>query len=124
MGFHRGFWETKWGTSHLCALRSRGRQNGDIYNGADDDGSGTVALLEIAEAFQRLKAGHGPKRSILFTCDGEEHGLLGSSYYSENPLFPMANTIADINIDRSSRWGSHKYEQLCVRHRRIDFQVI
>jgi Zn-dependent M28 family amino/carboxypeptidase len=51
----------------ICALRSRGRQNGDIYNGADDDGSGTVALLEIAEAFQKAKkAGHGPKRSILF----------------------------------------------------------
>jgi Zn-dependent M28 family amino/carboxypeptidase len=104
MGFHWGFWETKWGTSHICALRSRGRQNGDIYNGADDDGSGTVALLEIAEAFQRLKKQVTDLNvRSCFTCDGEEHGLLGSSYYSENPLFPMANTIADINIDMIGR---------------------
>jgi Zn-dependent M28 family amino/carboxypeptidase len=82
-----------------------GVKNGDIYNGADDDGSGTVALLEIAEAFQiAKKSGHGPKRSILFLhVTGEEHGLLGSSYYSENPLFPMANTITDINIDMIGR---------------------
>jgi Zn-dependent M28 family amino/carboxypeptidase len=82
-----------------------GVKNGDVYNGADDDGSGTVALLEIAEAFQKAKkAGHGPKRSILFLhVTGEEHGLLGSSYYSENPLFPMENTITDINIDMIGR---------------------
>lgn len=82
-----------------------GVKNGDVYNGADDDGSGTVALLEIAQAFQKAKKdGHGPKRSILFLhVTGEEHGLLGSSYYSENPLFPMANTITDINIDMIGR---------------------
>ena len=57
---------------------------GEIYNGADDDGSGTVALLEIAQAFQEAKKdGYGPKRSILFLhVTGEEHGLYGSSYYS------------------------------------------
>lgn len=82
-----------------------GIQNGDIYNGADDDGSGTVALLEIAQAFQKAKKeGHGPKRSILFLhVTGEEHGLLGSSYYAENPLFSMKNTIANINIDMIGR---------------------
>jgi Zn-dependent M28 family amino/carboxypeptidase len=82
-----------------------GVKNGDVYNGADDDGSGTVALLEIAQAFQKAKKdGHGPKRSILFLhVTGEEHGLLGSSYYSENPLFPMENTITDINIDMIGR---------------------
>jgi Zn-dependent M28 family amino/carboxypeptidase len=82
-----------------------GVKNGAVYNGADDDGSGTVALLEIAKAFQNAKKeGHGPKRSILFLhVTGEEHGLLGSSYYSENPLFPMANTITDINIDMIGR---------------------
>jgi Zn-dependent M28 family amino/carboxypeptidase len=82
-----------------------GVKNGDVYNGADDDGSGTVALLEISEAFQKAKKdGHGPKRSILFLhVTGEEHGLLGSSYYSENPLFPMENTITDINIDMIGR---------------------
>ena len=80
--------------------------NGDaIYNGADDDGSGTVALLEIAQAFQTAKnEGHGPKRSILFLhVTGEEHGLHGSRFYTENPLFPLEKTIADINIDMIGR---------------------
>lgn len=82
-----------------------GAKNGEIYNGADDDGSGTVALLEIAQAFQiAKKEGYGPKRSILFLhVTGEEHGLHGSRYYSENPLFPLANTISDINIDMIGR---------------------
>ncbi len=78
-----------------------GVKNGDVYNGADDDGSGTVALLEIAQAFQLAKKqGHGPKRSILILhVTGEEHGLHGSRFYAKNPLFPLKNTIADINID-------------------------
>ena len=82
-----------------------GIKNGEIYNGADDDGSGTVALIEMAKAFAIAKKdGHGPKRSILFLhVTGEEHGLHGSRYYSENPLFPIANTIADINIDMIGR---------------------
>ena len=82
-----------------------GVKNGKIYNGADDDGSGTVALLEIAQAFEQAKKeGHGPRRSILFLhVTGEEHGLHGSRYYSEHPLFPLKNTIADINIDMIGR---------------------
>ena len=82
-----------------------GMKNGEIYNGADDDGSGTVALLEIAEAFQLAKkSGKGPKRSILFLhVTGEEHGLLGSKYYADNPIFPMANTVVDLNIDMIGR---------------------
>ncbi|MGQ7947122.1 M28 family metallopeptidase [Flavobacterium sp. WC2509] len=82
-----------------------GIKNGEVYNGADDDGSGTVAVLQIAEAFQKAKKeGHGPKRSILFLhVTGEEHGLHGSRFYSEHPLFPIANTIADINIDMIGR---------------------
>lgn len=82
-----------------------GMKNGEIYNGADDDGSGTVALLEIAQAFKKAKdEGFGPKRSILFLhVTGEEHGLHGLRYYSENPLFPLVNTIADINIDMIGR---------------------
>lgn len=82
-----------------------GMMNGEVFNGADDDGSGTVALLEIAQAFMEAKkAGYGPKRSILFLhVTGEEHGLHGSRFYSENPLFPIANTIADINIDMIGR---------------------
>ena len=82
-----------------------GMKNGEVFNGADDDGSGTVALLEIAQAFKKAKNdGFGPKRSILFLhVTGEEHGLHGSRFYSENPLFPIENTIADINIDMIGR---------------------
>jgi Zn-dependent M28 family amino/carboxypeptidase len=82
-----------------------GVKKGEVYNGADDDGSGTVALVEIAKAFQKAKNdGHGPKRSVLILhVTGEEHGLHGSRYYSENPLFPLANTVADVNIDMIGR---------------------
>ncbi len=82
-----------------------GIKNGEVYNGADDDGSGTVALMEMAAAFQKAKnEGNGPKRSILILhVTGEEHGLHGSRYYSENPLFPLQNTVADVNIDMIGR---------------------
>ena len=82
-----------------------GIKKGEVYNGADDDGSGTVAIMEIAAAFQKAKnEGHGPKRSILILhVTGEEHGLHGSRYYSENPLFPLENTVADVNIDMIGR---------------------
>ncbi|MFA9191239.1 M28 family peptidase [Flavobacterium sp. FZUC8N2.13] len=82
-----------------------GIKNEAVFNGADDDGSGTVALLEIAQAFQLAKKeGHGPKRSILFLhVTAEEHGLHGSRYYTENPLFPLKNTVANINIDMIGR---------------------
>lgn len=80
-------------------------QSGNVYNGADDDGSGTVALLEIAEAFQQaVKDGNGPKRSILFLhVTGEEKGLYGSKYYTQYPVYPLENTIANLNIDMIGR---------------------
>ncbi|TDQ10081.1 M28 family peptidase [Pedobacter metabolipauper] len=76
-----------------------------VNNGADDDGSGTTGVLMVAEAFAKAKkAGKGPKRSILFmTVVGEEKGLWGSEWYSENPVFPLENTIADLNIDMIGR---------------------
>ncbi|MEL6483388.1 MAG: M28 family peptidase, partial [Bacteroidota bacterium] len=80
--------------------------NGQINNGADDDGSGTVALLEIAEAFKTAKAdGFGPKRSIVFLhVTGEEKGLLGSKYYTDyDPIFPLEQTVANLNIDMIGR---------------------
>lgn len=82
-----------------------GIQNGEIYNGADDDGSGTVAVMEIAEAFQKaVEAGKGPKRSILFLhVTGEEKGLLGSKYYVNFPVFPLTNTVTNLNIDMIGR---------------------
>ena len=80
--------------------------NGQINNGADDDGSGTVALLEIAEAFKKaVDAGNGPKRSIVFLhVTGEEKGLLGSQYYTDiEPIFPLKQTVANLNIDMIGR---------------------
>jgi Zn-dependent M28 family amino/carboxypeptidase len=87
-------------------LDHEGIKDGEIYNGADDDGSGTVAMLEIAQAFQMAaKAGKGPKRSILFLhATGEEKGLLGSKYYTDvDPLFPLVNTVCNLNIDMVGR---------------------
>lgn len=83
-----------------------GVMDGKVFNGADDDGSGTVAVLELAQAFAQAKAdGHGPRRSVLFmTVSGEEKGLLGSEYYSDNPVFPLENTIADLNVDMIGRY--------------------
>lgn len=80
-------------------------KNGEVYNGADDDGSGTVAIMEIAEAFAKAKAeGNGPRRSVLIMpVAGEEKGLLGSEYYSDNPVYPLDKTIADLNIDMIGR---------------------
>ena len=80
--------------------------DGQINNGADDDGSGTVALLEIAQAFKKAAdAGNGPKRSIVFLhVTGEEKGLLGSQYYTDSdPIFPLEQTVADLNIDMIGR---------------------
>ena len=87
-----------------------GIEDGQIYNGADDDGSGTVSLIEIAKAFQKAKKqGNGPKRSILFLhVTGEEIGLYGSRYYTENPLFPLSNTVVNLNVDMIGRIGSEK----------------
>lgn len=82
-----------------------GTKNGQVYNGADDDGSGTVALMEIAEAFKTAaSAKHGPKRTVmLLHVTGEEHGLYGSDFYAQNPAYPLKNTVANLNIDMIGR---------------------
>jgi len=89
-------------TAHYDHL---GIDGAEINNGADDDGSGTVAVMEMAQAFSLAKAdGHGPRRSMLFmTVTGEEKGLLGSTYYVNNPVLPLNNTVADLNIDMIGR---------------------
>ncbi|OUR97733.1 peptidase [Flavobacteriales bacterium 33_180_T64] len=87
-------------------LDHEGIKDGKVYNGADDDGSGTVAILEIAEAFKTAaNDGNGPKRSILFLhVTGEEKGLLGSRHYADNdPIFSLKSTVADLNIDMIGR---------------------
>jgi Zn-dependent M28 family amino/carboxypeptidase len=93
-------------TAHYDHLGKRG--DSVIYYGADDDGSGTVSVLEMAEAFAKAKAkGKGPRRSILFMAvSGEEKGLWGSEFYTNNPAYPLANTVADLNIDMIGRVGS------------------
>lgn len=89
-------------TAHYDHL---GIHNGNTYYGADDDGSGTSAILEIAEAFSEArKNGYTPRRSVLIMpVSGEEKGLLGSAYYTNNPVFPLQNTIANLNIDMIGR---------------------
>lgn len=79
-----------------------------VNNGADDDGSGTTGVLELATAFSKAKKdGHGPKRSILFLGNvGEEKGLLGSQYYTDHPVIPLESTISDLNIDMIGRVGT------------------
>ena len=82
-----------------------GMEDGEIFNGADDDGSGTVALLEIAEAFKEAaNNGHGPNRSIVFLhVTAEEMGLIGSKYYTDNPIVPLKNTVTNLNVDMIGR---------------------
>lgn len=89
-------------TAHYDHL---GKRDTTIYYGADDDGSGTVGVLELAEAFTKAKAaGKGPRRSIVFmTVSGEEKGLWGSDYYSTHPLLPLSQTTANLNIDMIGR---------------------
>jgi hypothetical protein len=79
--------------------------NGLVYNGADDDGSGTVSVMTLARAFEKAKeAGHGPQRSIVFmTVSGEEKGLLGSGWYVDHPTVPLKNIVCDLNIDMIGR---------------------
>ncbi|MBJ6107817.1 M28 family peptidase [Hymenobacter sp. BT523] len=96
-----------------------GVKHDTIYNGADDDGSGTVAVLQLAKAFaQAQREGHGPRRSILFVAmTAEEEGLFGSEYYTAHPVLPLAQTIADLNIDmvgRSDRKHGPKRHFVCV----------
>lgn len=89
-------------TAHYDHIGKRGEE---ISNGADDDGSGTVCAMEIAQAFiEAKKDGHPPRRSILVLhVSGEEKGLLGSRYYTENPLWPLESTVANLNIDMVGR---------------------
>ena len=89
-------------SSHYDHLGINTALKGDqIFNGAADDGSGVVASLELAQWFMRAKRdGFGPRRSILFiNFTGEEKGLLGSTYYSNQPVVPWERTVADINMD-------------------------
>ena len=96
-------------TAHYDHL---GKRDTVIYYGADDDGSGTVGVLEIAEAFVKAKqAGKGPRRTMVFmTVSGEEKGLWGSAYYANHPLFPLDKTTVDLNIDMIGRVDTSRHK--------------
>lgn len=108
----------------ICAhFDHDGADGGVIYNGADDDGSGTVALIEIAEAYQEAaRRGEGPRRSVLVAAwDFEEKGLLGAWAYVENPLHPLEQTVALLNMDMIGRneevvvGGGNRFRSLDVQ---------
>ncbi|MCK5446848.1 MAG: M20/M25/M40 family metallo-hydrolase, partial [Gemmatimonadetes bacterium] len=125
-------------TAHMDHVGVGRAVDGDsIYNGADDDGSGTVTVVEIARAFASLE--NAPRRSIIFmTVSGEEKGLLGSRYYAENPTFPLENTVANINLDMVGRnWSDTivaigkeestlgpQVERISAEHPELDMAVI
>ncbi len=89
-------------TAHYDHVGIHGDVPDRIFNGANDDGSGTVSVIELARAFAAQKA--RPKRSIVFmTVFGEEHGLVGSRYYGKHPLVPVADTVANINLEQVGR---------------------
>ncbi len=85
--------------------------NDQIFNGANDDGSGTVSVIEIARALSKLTP--RPKRSIVFiTFFGEERGDIGSGFYGRHPIFPIANTVADLNLEQVGRTDSTEGKQV------------
>jgi len=87
-------------SAHMDHIGITPGQTDSINNGADDDGSGTVGVVELAEAFSQAR----PRRSIIFlTVSGEEKGLWGSRYFSEHPVVPLAKVVADLNIDMIGR---------------------
>ncbi len=109
-------------TAHYDHL---GRNSKGIFHGANDNGSGTVSVIEIARALAALNP--HPKRSIIFmTVFGEEEGLLGSYYYAHHPLVPLKNTVANVNLEQMGRTDEgatdrQRSRRLCV-HRTLLFQ--
>ena len=101
-------------TAHYDHIGLNSHGEDKINNGADDDGSGTVTVLELAKVFAKAKQeGNGPRRSMLFmTVTGEEEGLFGSEYYAEHPVYPLASTVVDLNIDMIGRTDAEHLDSL------------
>lgn len=99
-------------SAHYDHLGIRPELEGDtIFNGANDDGSGTVSVIELASVLSSLKT--KPRRSIVFICFyGEERGMLGSTFYGRNPIFPLAKTIAGVNLEHMGRTDDSEGERL------------
>jgi Zn-dependent M28 family amino/carboxypeptidase len=90
-----------------------GRQGENIFHGASDNASGTAGVLELAHAFTALPA--RPKRTVIFLfTTAEERGLLGAKYYVQHPLYPLAKTAANINLDYFSNWGWGKTKDFSI----------
>jgi hypothetical protein len=94
-------------TAHYDHL---GKYDGKIYYGADDDGSGTVGVIQMAAAFAKAAAeGNRPRRTMVFmTVSGEEKGLWGSEYYSDHPIYPLDKTSVDLNTDMVGRTDTER----------------
>lgn len=98
-------------TAHYDHIGTRAGTGDTIFNGANDDGSGTVSVIEIGSALASLHP--QPKRTIVFmTVFGEEKGLLGSRYYGRHPIFPVAQTVADLNLEQVGRTDSTEGPQI------------
>jgi Zn-dependent M28 family amino/carboxypeptidase len=90
-----------------------GRQGENIFHGASDNASGTAGLLELARAFSALPK--RPKRTVIFLWPtAEERGLLGAKYYVQHPLYPLAQTVANINLDYFSNWGWGRTKDISI----------
>ena len=125
-------------SAHMDHVGVRGASDGDsIFNGADDNASGTVTVVELAEAFASLE--QRPRRSLIFlTVSGEEKGLLGSRWYAEHPTFPLEQTVANINMDMVGRnWQDtiavigkeesslgQRVEEIAAQHAELNMAVI
>ncbi|WP_406696486.1 M28 family peptidase [Singulisphaera sp. Ch08] len=112
-------------TAHYDHIGVRASAADDrIYNGANDDGSGTVTVIEVASALAKLK--QRPSRSLVFlTFFGEEKGLLGSRYYARHPLVPIAKTVADVNLEQVGRTDSTEGPQVASASMTgIDFSTV
>jgi Zn-dependent M28 family amino/carboxypeptidase len=97
-------------TAHYDHLGARAGSGDQIFNGANDDGSGTVSVIELARAFAAQPV--RPKRSIVFmTVFGEEHGMIGSRYYGAHPLVPVEHTVAGINLEQLGRTDDNEGPQ-------------
>ena len=90
-----------------------GTQDDRIYHGASDNAAGTAGVLELARAFTKVKP--APKRTVLFIwTTAEEKGLLGAKYYVQHPLYPLKQTLADINLDYFSNWGWGRTKDISI----------